>query len=80
MQTGYTVWAYSPSTNEWQRQMNLHDLRPITEEATAIQWAESHAMTCRRMGTNGATDWQPKIKLENLGIETMDHYLSHTNT
>jgi hypothetical protein len=78
MHSGYTIWAYSPSLNEWQRQFDLHNITPEHTAADADLWAESFAITLNREHRGQATDWQGRIRWEDTGIITIPNYLSHS--
>jgi hypothetical protein len=72
MRTSYTIWAYSPSLNTSQRQFNLANLHvDITDPKLAQRDADAFASIYNRDRKLNATDWQGKIKLENLGIGTL---------
>lgn len=66
----YTIWAYSPSLNITQREINLEGgaYTPVRDEATAKLWAESLAMRLNSQGSNGATDWQGRVLFETMGL------------
>ena len=56
----YIIKAYSPSTNQTQREINLES-RPADTERLAQQLAESFAS---RLNISSVTkDWQPQIEL-----------------
>ena len=77
MAQGYTVWAYSPSTNQEYRQLNLANLAPIQEQATAQRDADSFAHIHNRDRKLGATDWVGVVKFEQVGIQTLPGYIGH---
>jgi hypothetical protein len=79
MQTGYTVWAYSPSLNEEHRQFDLANMQLEQDERRAQQAADAFAGIYRRDKKQHATDWIGRIKHEQTGIETLSTYLFHTN-
>ena len=56
----YIIKAYSPSTNQTQREINLESRAADTEQL-AMQLAESFAS--RLNVTNAVKDWQPQIEL-----------------
>lgn len=66
----YTIWAYSPSTNTTQREINLegNQYNPVRDEATAKLWAESFAIRLNQQGSNGATDWVGRVLFETMGL------------
>lgn len=74
----YTVWAYSPSLNEEHRLFDLADTTPYTTLAEAERDAEAFAREFNRVRKQHATDWQPRIKEEAVGITTIPGYLFHT--
>ena len=79
MQSGYTIWAYSPSLNEEHRWFDLAQVpHPVEDQQLAQRLADSAAYTFNQQHKNNATDWVGVIKLENVGIETLDGYLFHT--
>ena len=71
----YTVWAHSPSLNEWQCQVNIEPNQAELTEHTAQQWADAFAGTLNREQKLFATDWHGHVKLEDVGIETVPNYL-----
>ena len=66
----YTIWAYSPSLNITQREINLEGMKynPVLDEKTADLWAESFAMRLNQQGSNGATDWVGRVLFETMGL------------
>ena len=71
----YTVWAHSPSLNEWQCQVNIeHNQAELTEQS-AQQWADAFAQTLNHEHKLHATDWHGRVKYEDVGIETVPNYL-----
>jgi len=66
----YIIKAYSPSTNQTQREINLES-RPADTERLAQQLAESFAT--RLNASNAVKDWQPQIELVNTD------YMARTN-
>jgi len=73
----YTVWAHSPSLNEWQCQVNIEQNQAELTEATAQQWADAFASTLNREQKLFATDWHGHVKYEATGIESVPNYLFH---
>ena len=73
-----TVWAWSPSTNEWQRQFNLANVNEQLTQAQAQQMADGFAGILNRDKKLHLTDWQGVVKLEEVGIQTIPGYISHT--
>jgi len=66
----YIIKAYSPSTNQTQREINL--MSPAADnERYAQQLAESFAS--RLNASNAVKDWQPQIELVD------DTYYARTN-
>jgi hypothetical protein len=66
----YTIWAYSRTTGQSIREIELNG-HLITDRAQALKRAESFAGILNRDQKLYATDWQPKIKLESLGMDTL---------
>lgn len=66
----YTIWAYSPSLNITQREINLEggQYTPVRDEATANLWAQSLAQRLNQQGSNGARDWQGRVLWERMGL------------
>lgn len=66
----YTIWAYSPSLNITQREINLEGMKynPVRDEATANLWAQSLAIRLNQQGSNGATDWVGRVLFETMGL------------
>jgi hypothetical protein len=56
----YIIMAYSPSTGITQRELQLES-RPITDLNLANLHANSFATRMAAAGTDGITDWVPKI-------------------
>ena len=71
----YTVWAHSPSLNEWQCQVNIELNQAELTEQSAQQWADAFAQTLNQQQKLHATDWLGHVKLEDVGIETVPNYL-----
>lgn len=78
MQTGYTIYVYSQQLNETHRWFDLANTQPTDNERLANMQAESAAQTFNQQQKGNATDWVGIVKLENVGIETLDGYLFHT--
>ena len=74
--TGYTIWAYSPSTHIEQRWFNLHDLELVQDPVYAQQLADGFAFVCNRDGKNQTADWQGLIKLETVGVQTLTNFMN----
>ena len=72
----YTVWAHSPSLNEWQRQFDLSNMNRTLSETEAQQDADAFAGILNRDAKQNARDWRGVVKLEELGIQTIPGYLS----
>ena len=72
----YTVWAHSPSLNEWQRQFDLSNMTRAPSQAEAQQDADAFAGILNRDRKQNATDWLGVVKLEELGIQTIPGYLA----
>jgi hypothetical protein len=73
----YTVWAHSPSLNEWQCQVNIELNQQLLTEHTAKQWADAFASTLNQQQKLRATDWHGVVKYEATGIESVPEYLFH---
>ena len=71
----YTVWAHSPSLNEWQCQVNMELNQAELTEQSAQQWADAFAQTLNQQQKLRATDWLGRVKLEAVGIESVPNYL-----
>ena len=74
----YTIWAHSPSLNEWQRQFDLTAMNQQLSETQAQQDADAFAGILNRDRKQNATDWCGVVKLEELGIQTIPGYISNT--
>jgi hypothetical protein len=76
MATIYTVEAYSPSTGQTVRQF---DLTNIVDEQLTQQQADLAASRFAQLQNQNfymhACDWQPLVKLQEVGIQTVDGYL-----
>jgi hypothetical protein len=76
MATIYTVEAYSPSTGQTVRQF---DLTNVVNEQLTQQQADLAASRFAQLQNQNfymhACDWQPLVKLQTVGIETVDGYL-----
>lgn len=79
MQTGYTIWAYSPSLNEEHRQFDLANMQLEQDQRRAQQAADALAGIFNRDRKQHADDWIGRVKLESVGVETLPNYLFHTN-
>jgi len=66
----YTIWAYSPSLNITQREINLEGMKynPVRDQATADLWAQSLAIRLNQQGSNGARDWVGRVLFETMGL------------
>ena len=73
-----TVWAHSPSTNEWQRRFDLANVNETLTHAQAQQHADAFAGIMNRDKKLHLTDWRGVVKLEEVGIQTIPGYISHT--
>ena len=74
----YTVWAHSPSLNEWQRQFDLSNMSKEPNLAEAQRDADAFAGILNRDRKQNATDWHGVVKHEELGIQTIPGYIRHT--
>jgi len=71
----YTVEAYSPSINQTVREFDLTNI--VNEQLTqqqADQMAQRFAEVQNRNFYMHACDWQPLVKLQTVGVETIDGY------
>lgn len=66
----YTIWAYSPSLGQKIREIELNG-NLIKDPVQAQRRAEAFAGILNRDQKLYATDWQAKIKLESLGMDTL---------
>jgi hypothetical protein len=73
-----TIWAWSPSTNEWQRQIELATITEQLNQAQAQQRADGFAGILNRDQKLHLTDWQGIVKEEDVGIQTIPGYMGHT--
>jgi hypothetical protein len=76
MATIYTVEAYSPSTGQTVRQFDLTNV--VNEQLTQQQadfLAARFAELQNRNFYMTACDWQPLVKLQTVGVETIDGYI-----
>lgn len=72
----YTVEAYSPSTGQTVRQFDLTNV--VNEQMTQQQadfLAQRFAELQNRNFYMTACDWQPLVKLQTVGIQTIDGYI-----
>ena len=76
MATIYTVEAYSPSLGQTVRQFDLtHVVNEQLTQAEANLMAERFAqLQCQQFYMH-VCDWQPLVKQQQVGIETMDGFL-----
>lgn len=76
MTTIYTVEAYSPSTGQTVRQFDLTD---IVNEQMTQQQADLAALRFAQLQNQNfymhTCDWQPVVKQQQVGIQTLDGYL-----
>lgn len=76
MREEYIIEAYSPSKNQKIREFNLEMGNPsITVLSDANRIAESFAARLNNQQYLKATDWQPKVTWQQLGIETIPGYI-----
>jgi hypothetical protein len=73
-----TIWAHSPSLNEWHRQFDLANIRQELTMDQAQQHADMFAHIYNRDARSRVTDWVGVVKIESVGIETIPGYISHT--
>ena len=66
----YTIWAYSPSLNITQREINLEGMKynPVLDEKTADLWAQAFAQRLNSQGNNGTQDWCGQVRYEDMGF------------
>lgn len=77
MREEYVIQAHSPSKNQTIREFNLEMGNPsITNKVQALQIATSFADRLNKQKHLQATDWQPKVEWQQLGIETIPGFLS----
>jgi hypothetical protein len=76
MATIYTVEAYSPSLHQTVRQF---DLTNVVNEQMTQQQADLAAQRFAALQNQNfymhACDWQPLVKQQEVGIQTIDGYL-----
>ena len=76
MATIYTVEAFSPSLNQTVRQF---DLTNIVDELQTREQADLMAERFARLQSQNfymhVCDWQPLVKQQQVGIETIDGFL-----
>ena len=77
MQTGYTILAYSPSLNQTVRQFDLSDLNLVQDAGLAQQLADSFAELQNRDAKMSVADWQGRVELTQVGIETWPSFNGH---
>ena len=72
----YTVEAYSPSLNQTVRQFDLTNIvnEQLTKEQADLA-AERFATLQSSNFYMHACDWQPLVKQQEVGIQTVDGYL-----
>jgi hypothetical protein len=71
----YTVQAHSPSLNQTIRQIDLTNVVDTTStQAQAQSVAEQFARLQNTRFHMQACDWQPVVRLEEVGVATMPGY------
>ena len=71
----YTVLAYSPSLNQTIRQFDLTNVVDTTStQAQAQRSAEQFAHVQNSRFHMQTCDWQARVQLEQVGVETMPGY------
>jgi hypothetical protein len=71
----YTVSAYSPSLNQTVRQIDLTNVLDTTStQEQAQRVAEQFAQQQNRQFHMTACDWQARVQLEQVGIQTVPGY------
>jgi hypothetical protein len=76
MATIYTVEAYSPSLHQTVRQFDLANI--VNEQLTQQQadvMAQRFAEVQNQNFYMHTCDWQPLVKLQTVGVETIDGYI-----
>ena len=73
-----TIWAHSPSLNEWHRQFDLANITEQLTDQAAQQAADSFAYVCNRDARSRTQDWVGVVRTESVGITTIPGYLGHT--
>jgi len=72
----YTVEVYSPSLNQTMRQIDLTNVLDTTStQAQAQMVAEQFARLQNSRFHMQACDWQPLVKQQEVGIQTINGYL-----
>lgn len=69
----YTVKAYSPTANQTIREffLNRQQNLPVTNKQQAERAAAVFAERLNQRQYLGCTDWQPRARLEALGIDSI---------
>jgi len=72
----YTVEAYSPSLNQTVRQFDLTNIVPelMTKEQADFLAGKFAALQTQQFYMH-VCDWQPLVKQQEVGIQTLDGYL-----
>jgi len=78
----YTVWAKSPSLNQELRMFDLTGGQNniFETDIAAGQAAASFAQRLRDQQHMHTQDWEAWVKIEHVGVTTLDNYLFHTGT
>lgn len=72
----YTIKAYSPTARQTLQEFNLEMGNPaITNKVYAEQIARAFAHKLNQKQHLKATDWEPKVELEDVGIHTIPGYI-----
>ena len=80
MREEYVIQAYSPTAHQVIREFNLEMNNPaITDSVYATQIATAFAERLNRNQYLKATDWEPKVEWQQVGIETLPGYISSQN-
>lgn len=71
----YAVYAYSPQLHQEVRRIDLAQVGQTNTEESARQDAEFFAQLQNSQQALMATDWQPRVKLEEHGYDTIPGFL-----
>lgn len=76
MREEYVIQAYSPTAHQVIREFNLEmGNLSITDLNYATQIATSFAQRLNQQQYLKATDWEPKVEWQQLGIQTLPGYI-----
>ena len=71
----YAVYAYSPTLHQEVRRVDLAQIGQTNTEESARQDAEFFAQLQNSQQALMTTDWQPLVKLEEHGYDTIPGFL-----